>query len=233
FNNVGNTINLLHVLVQCSIKRFIFSSSAAVYGIPEQVPIPETEGLKPINPYGEAKAAVERMLRDLSAASDFRYVALRYFNAAGASSSGEIGEQHTPESHVIPLILKTAKGERDVFTIFGTDYPTEDGTCIRDYIHVEDLAEAHLQSLQYLLDSGNSTIFNCGYGHGYSVLEILEAVKRITSAHVAVKHGTRREGDAPVLVADSSKMIRELSWKPHYDDLDYIIKTAWEWERRR
>jgi len=170
FNNVGNTINLLKVLIQCSIKQFIFSSSAAVYGIHEKTLISESERTKPINSYGETKAVIEKILRDLAATSDFRYVALRYFNAVGACSSGEIGEQHTPESHVIPVILKTAKGERYSFTIFGTDYPTKDGTCIMDYIHVENLVESHLQSLKYLLDNGTSTIFNCGYRHGYSVL---------------------------------------------------------------
>ena len=214
------------------IKKFIFSSTAALYGNPLNTPIAEADHILPINPYGWSKAFVERVLHDLSLAKDLRYVALRYFNAAGADPQARIGEWHDPETHLIPLILKTAKGEREHVAINGTDYSTPDGTCIRDYIHVEDLVNAHILALEYLFDGGNSDAFNCGYGHGYSVREVVNIVRGITGIDFPVIESARREGDPPILVADSMKIKQTLNWKPRYDDLNYIVKTAWEWERK-
>jgi UDP-glucose 4-epimerase len=231
WNNVANTINLMHVLSNHRVNKFIFSSSAAVYGNPLKVPIPETEPIKPINPYGQSKAIIEDILYDMSAMSDFRFVSLRYFNAAGADPLRRIGERHDPESHLIPLILKTAQGKQKYLTIYGSDYPTPDGTCIRDYIHVDDLAEAHLLALNHLLDNGESDIFNCGYGHGYSVQKVVEIARIVTRTDFAVQVKERRPGDSPVLVADSSKLKQILRWEPKYDDVEYIVRTAWEWEK--
>jgi UDP-glucose 4-epimerase len=231
-NNVANTISLLQILTRNQVSKFIFSSSAAVYGSPEKVPITENDKINPINPYGQSKAFIEKVLDDLSAATDFRHVALRYFNAAGADPAGRIGERHNPESHLIPLVLKTAKGERQSIRVYGTDYLTPDGTCIRDYIHIEDLANAHLLALGYLLDGGKSDYFNCGYGHGHSVKEVINTVKEVTGMNFTVQETDRRAGDPPVLVADSSKLKKDLLWRPRYDSLEYIIKTAWEWEVR-
>jgi len=232
-NNVSNTINLLRVLAKHQVNRFIFSSSAAVYGNPKKVPITEAEPIEPINPYGQSKAIIEKILHDTSIVSDFRYVSLRYFNAAGADRLGRIGEQHAPESHLIPLILKAAKTQRGSMTIFGADYPTPDGTCIRDYIHVDDLAEAHILALNHLLDKGRSDVFNCGYGHGYSVRDVIEVVKKVTETDLPVTVAERRAGDAPVLVADITKLKRTLTWVPKYDDIEYIVRTAWDWEKMR
>ena len=232
-NNTVATFNLLKAIIESKIKHFIFSSTAAVYGIPNRIPIKETEPINPINPYGSSKAAVEKMLKEFSKAYDFKYVSLRYFNAAGADESGLIGESHNPETHLIPLILKTAKGERKSIKIFGTDYPTPDGTCIRDYIHVTDLAEAHYLSLQYLLDQAKSNVFNCGYGHGYSVKEVIDTCKKVTGIDFKVEEAERRPGDPPILVADVEKIQKTLNWIPKHDDLEYIIKTAWNWELKR
>ena len=176
---------------------------------------------------------IEDVLHDLSVATQFRSVSLRYFNAAGADPSSRLGECHSPESHLIPLILKTAKGERDYVRIYGTDYPTLDGSCIRDYVHVEDLVTAHLLALEYLLDGGKSEIFNCGYGNGHSVREVIEAVKKVTNIDIPIQESNRRAGDTPLLVADSSKLKQKLKWRPKYDDLNYIIQTAWDWEKTR
>ncbi len=232
-NNAENTIRLLNVIAKNQVNKFIFSSSAAVYGKPEKVPITEDEKINPINPYGQSKVMIETVLRDLSAAMDFRHVSLRYFNAAGADPEGRIGERHNPESHLIPLILKAVKGERQSIKVYGTDYPTPDGTCIRDYIHIEDLADAHLLALNYLIDGGKSDYFNCGYGRGYSVQEVIKTVKKLTGISFEVQMTGRRSGDPPVLVADSSKLKKQLHWKPRYDSLEYIIKTAWEWEKKQ
>ncbi len=232
-NNVGNAINLLQVLIKNRVENFIFSSSAAVYGNPETVPIMEHAPIRPINPYGRAKIIVEEILQDLGVTSQFRSISLRYFNAAGADQSGRLGERHNPESHLIPLILKTAKGERGYVSIYGTDYPTPDGTCIRDYIHVGDLVNAHLLALEYLLAGGKSDVFNCGYGHGYSVREVIEAARKVTDVDIAIQETERRAGDPPLLVADSSKLKQKLNWHPKHDDLSYIIKTAWDWEKTR
>ena len=231
-NNISNTLNLLKVMVENDVQKFIFSSSAAVYGSPEINPIPEEESIKPINPYGWSKAFVERTLEDLSTAKGLTAVSLRYFNAAGADPTGRIGERHNPESHLIPLILKTAKGERESIKVYGTDYPTPDGTCIRDYIHVEDLADAHIRALTHLLEGGKSDVFNCGYGHGYSVREVIDVARKVTGTNFTVQETGRRAGDPPVLVADSSKLKEALHWEPKYDSLEYIIKTAWEWEKK-
>ncbi|WP_457600451.1 UDP-glucose 4-epimerase GalE [Hydrogenivirga sp.] len=230
-NNVVNTINLLEVMEEFGVNKFIFSSSAAVYGIPEIIPVPESAPLKPINPYGETKATVERILRDMdNSGKDFRYVSLRYFNVAGADPEGKIGFAYPEPTHLIIRAVKTAKGEYEKLQIYGTDYPTPDGTCIRDYIHVTDLSQAHIVALEYLLQGGKSEVSNCGYGHGYSVREVVEAVKRVTGVDFPVEEAPRREGDPPELVADSRKIREALGWEPEYDDLDFIIKTAWEWE---
>lgn len=231
-NNVVRTIELLKGMIEGGAGQFIFSSTAAVYGNPETIPIPEEETVKPINPYGNTKAVVERILDDFSAPYGIRFVSLRYFNAAGADEGRGIGERHNPETHLIPLLLKTAKGELPEGKIFGTDYPTPDGTCIRDYIHVNDLAEAHILALHHLDQGGESCRYNCGYGKGYSVREVVEAVKKITGIDFPVREEERRPGDPPILVADSRKIKEDLAWRPKYDDLEYIVKTAWEWEKQ-
>jgi UDP-glucose 4-epimerase len=231
-NNSGNTINLLDAMADAGVRNFIFSSTAAVYGNPEKVSITEDAPIQPINPYGRSKAFIETVLRDVSAAKDFRYVSLRYFNAAGADHKTRIGERHNPETHLIPLVLKTAKGERQSIVINGTDYATPDGTCVRDYIHIVDLADAHILALNYLMDGGTSDVFNCGYGHGYSVREVIQAARSVTGKDFTVVESLRRAGDPPTLVADNSKIKRQLNWQSRYDDLTAIIKTAWEWEKK-
>ena len=232
-NNVINTINLLEVMEEFGVDKFIFSSSAAVYGIPEEIPVPEGAPLNPINPYGETKATVERVLRDINnSGKGFKYVSLRYFNVAGADPEGKIGFAYPNPTHLIIRAVKTAKGEFEKLDIYGTDYPTPDGTCVRDYIHVTDLAQAHIVALEYLLEGRESEVFNCGYGHGYSVKEVVEAVKKVTGIDFKVVEAPRREGDPPMLVADSTKIKKELGWKPKYDDLEFIVKTAWDWEKK-
>jgi UDP-glucose 4-epimerase len=228
-NNVSGTINLLDAMQKNNIDKIIFSSSAAVYGMPDTFPITEEAPLNPINPYGRSKLIVEEILNEISS---IKYISLRYFNAAGADPLGRIGENHNPETHLIPLILKTAKGKREYVRIFGTNYPTSDGTCIRDYIHVEDLAEAHFLSMNHLVSGGKSEIFNCGYGHGYSVREIVDVSKKITGIDFKVEETERRAGDPPLLVAGNNKIKKTFSWQPKYDDLEFIIKTAWEWEKK-
>ncbi len=233
-NNVANTLNLLETMEEFGVKLFVFSSSAAVYGVPDSIPISENAPLAPINPYGETKATVERILRDLAASgSGFRYISLRYFNVAGADPEGKIGFSYPESTHLIIRAVKTAKGEFGELKVFGTDYPTRDGTCIRDYIHVVDLADAHIIALEHLASGGESGIFNCGYGRGYSVFEVVEAVKRITGVDFKVVEAPRRPGDPPELVADSTRIKEELGWRPRYDDLDFIVKTAWMWELNR
>jgi UDP-glucose 4-epimerase len=231
-NNTVNTLNLLEAMKENGVKNFIFSSTAAVYGIPEKIPVNEDAPLNPINPYGSSKADVERILSDLSQTSDFNYVSLRYFNVAGADPEGRLGQVYKEATHLITRALKTAKGVFDKLQIFGTDYPTPDGTCIRDYIHVEDLALAHLVTLDYLLNTGKSRVLNCGYGYGYSVKEVVETVKKITCVNFRTEEISRRPGDPPVLVAASSSLKNELNWRPIHADLEYIIMTAWEWEKR-
>lgn len=232
-NNTVNTIHLLEVMQEANVNKFIYSSTAAVYGIPEKVPVAEEMRSRPINPYGLSKAVVESVIENISHANtDFRYISLRYFNVAGADGKCRIGQAYKESTHLITRALKTAKGEFEKLRIFGTDYPTPDGTCIRDYISVEDLARAHLAALEYLMDGGKSEILNCGYGHGYSVKAVVDAVKKVTGTDFPTEEAGRREGDPPVLVADVSKIKQKLNWTPQLDDLEYIIRTAYEWEKR-
>jgi len=231
-NNIVNTLNLLEVMQKNNIRNLIFSSTASVYGIPGTIPVTEDEPLDPINPYGSSKATVERVLNDLSQASDIRYISLRYFNVAGADPEARIGQAYQEATHLITRALKTAKGELDRLQIFGTDFPTPDGTCIRDYIHVDDLAHAHLLTLDYLLETGMSRVFNCGYGHGYSVKEVVKTAQNVTGRDFTTEDTERRPGDSPVLIADSSRLKGELHWQPLHDNLEFIIKTAWEWEKK-
>ena len=212
------------------IDRFVFSSTCATYGIPERVPVTEDLPQRPINPYGQTKLAIERALADYAAAYGWGYAALRYFNASGASPDGSIGEDHHPETHLIPLVLQTALGQRPYIEVFGTDYPTSDGTCIRDYIHVDDLAEAHLLALERL-QSGQGLRLNLGIGHGYSVREVIRLAEEVTGKTVAVQEGPPRPGDPPVLVASADQARQVLGWQPHYTDLRPIVETAWNWHR--
>jgi UDP-glucose 4-epimerase len=230
-NNVCNTINLLEAMKLAEVRNFIYSSSAAVYGIPVKVPVEETADLKPINPYGTTKEVTERILQDLSAADDFHYIALRYFNVAGADTEGRIGQAYANPTHLITRGLKAAKGEFDKLSIYGTDYPTSDGTCIRDYIHVDDIAQAHVNALDFLMATGKSEVMNCGYGHGYSVKEVVSTVKKVTGIDFTVEETERRPGDPPSLVADSARIRVQTGWAPLHDDLEFIVRTAWEWEK--
>ena len=229
-NNLVNTLNLLECARRQGIGRFVFSSTAATYGVPEKVPITEDAPQQPINPYGAGKLAVERVLADYAAAYGWGYAALRYFNAAGASSDGAIGEDHDPETHLIPLAIQAALGIRPHLDVFGTDYPTPDGTCVRDYIHVEDLAEAHLLALERL-EPGKGLRYNLGTGRGYSVREVIQTVEAVTGKRVPVREVPRRGGDPPVLVASADKIRRELGWQPRFTELRPIIETAWSWHR--
>jgi UDP-glucose 4-epimerase len=231
-NNTINTINLLEVMIRGNIKNLIFSSTAAVYGIPETIPVKENEPMNPINPYGSSKMMTEVILKDIAKSDNFSYISLRYFNVAGADRDAKIGQAYKESTHLITRALKAAKGELERLDIFGTDYPTPDGTCIRDYIHVDDLADAHIYALEYLLENKKSDVFNCGYGKGYSVKEVIDTAKKVTGIDFPVKEADRREGDPPILVADCSKIKDILNWRPQYDDLEYIIKTAWHWEER-
>jgi len=229
-NNLVNTLNLMECLRRHKVARFVFSSTAATYGMPEKMPITEDTPQKPINPYGASKLAVEHALVDYAHAYQWGFAALRYFNASGAHASGEIGEDHSPETHLIPLIIQAAMGKRPHIEIFGTDYPTPDGTCVRDYIHVDDLAEAHLLALEKL-QPGQAMHYNLGIGRGYSVREVITAVEAVTGKKVPVKEGPRRAGDPPELVASSDKIQKELGWKPRYTDIKAIVETAWNWHR--
>lgn len=229
-NNVSNTLTLLDVLLESGIDLFIFSSTAAVYGIPQKIPVTENEALSPISPYGESKRMIESILKDMSTAYNFKYVSLRYFNVAGADREGRIGQAYKESTHLITRALKTAKGKFNKLYIYGTNYPTPDGTCIRDYIHVDDLANAHLSALKYLLDGGMSNVFNCGYGHGYSVKEVINMAKKVTGIDLPIEETERRLGDPPILIADVKKIKKILNWTAKYDDLEYIIRTAWNWE---
>jgi len=231
-NNTANALNLLDVVIAAGIRNFVFSSTAAVYGIPSVIPVSEEAPFNPINPYGASKAMVEKILEDLSEAKDFHYISLRYFNVAGSEPTGKIGQAYKEATHLITRALKTAKGEFDKLLIFGTDYPTKDGTCIRDYIHVDDLAEAHVLALSYLMEDSQRRQFNCGYGHGYSVREVVETAKKTIGVNFNTEEVERRPGDPPILVADSSNLRKKLGWKPKFDDLEYIIKTAWDWEKK-
>lgn len=231
-NNVTNTLNLLDAMVAHKVQRFIFSSTAAVYGDPVQVPIPESHPKQPINPYGRSKWMVEQVLQDYDRAYGLKAVCLRYFNAAGADPDGELGERHEPETHLIPLILRAASGRAPDIKVFGRDYDTPDGTCIRDYVHVADLCDAHLLALERLLQGGDSAVYNLGNGSGFSVAEVIDATKRITQRAITVIDAPRREGDPPRLVADAARARAELGWRPRLADLDTLIAHAWRWELR-
>jgi UDP-glucose 4-epimerase len=231
-NNFCNALNLINACLKHHVDNFIFSSTAAVYGIPAANPVTEKAALSPINPYGASKAMVEQALRDVGGVSHLRYVALRYFNVAGADALCRIGQKYKDATHLITLSLKTALGLRPQLRIFGTDYDTPDGTCIRDYIHVDDLIDAHVLALDHLASGGGSKVYNCGYGHGYSVKEVVRAVKDVTGVDFPAGEAARRDGDPPALVADSALIRKDLGWKPSRDDLVYIIKTAWEWEKK-
>jgi len=228
-NNTVNTLNLLDAAIDHGVRRVVFSSTCATYGMPQRVPIDESHPQAPVNPYGESKLFVERILYWYGQAYDLGYVALRYFNASGADPDGEIGEVHDPETHLIPLVIAAARGERASIGVFGNDYPTPDGTAVRDYIHVADLADAHLRALDYLVKGGVSTAINLGTGRGHSVREVIETVARVTGRTVPHVNEPRRPGDPPELVADPSRARDVLGWVPRYPDLDTIVRHAWEW----
>ncbi len=232
-NNVTNTLNLLNAMVTHDVRRFIFSSTAAVYGEPQYVPIDETHPRQPINPYGKTKWMVEQILQDYDRAYGLKSIALRYFNAAGADPEGELGERHEPETHLIPLVLQAASGRRPHISVFGRDYDTPDGTCIRDYIHVTDLAEAHWLALQRLLAGADSAAYNLGNGNGFSVQEVIDAAQKVTLRKIAVNDSPRREGDPARLVANSQAARNALNWQPARHDLDTIIQDAWRFESGR
>ncbi|WP_298616522.1 UDP-glucose 4-epimerase GalE [uncultured Thermosynechococcus sp.] len=232
-NNVCGALTLLQAMVAAGIPYFVFSSTAAVYGLPPEVPIQETCPCAPINPYGCSKWMVEQIVGDLGRAYGLKSVIFRYFNAAGADPYSRLGEDHHPETHLIPLVLQAAMGRRPHIVIYGTDYPTPDGTCIRDYIHVVDLAQAHVLGLKYLLGGGNSAIFNLGNGQGFSVRQIIETAQRVTGCPIPVVEGDRRAGDPAILIANSDRARAILGWKPRYPDIEQIIQHAWQWHQYR
>lgn len=230
-NNVYGTLMLLEQMKRAGVSSIVFSSTAATYGEPERVPIDEYDRTLPTNAYGETKLAMERMIRWFDTAHNIRSVSLRYFNAAGAHESGQIGEDHRPESHLIPLVLQVALGQRDAIAVFGDDYATADGTCIRDYVHVSDLADAHLLALQRLRSGGESAVYNLGSGNGYSVKEVIDVAREVTGHPIPVKHEARRAGDPAVLVASSRRAREELGWQPKREQLQSIIASAWQWHK--
>ncbi|MEM9451376.1 MAG: UDP-glucose 4-epimerase GalE [Cyanobacteria bacterium P01_E01_bin.6] len=232
-NNVNGTLTLLDAMVAASVKRIVFSSTCATYGEPQAIPMDETHPQHPISPYGTTKWMVEKILADFDHAHDLKSVCFRYFNAAGADPDGKTGEDHNPETHLIPLVLQTALGTRESISIFGTDYPTPDGTCVRDYIHVSDLADAHVLGLDYLLKGGDSNIFNLGNGNGFSVREVIETARQVTEKEIKAVECDRRPGDPPSLVGSSEKAKRVLGWNPTYVDLSDIVSHAWQWHQRR
>lgn len=229
-NNLHCSLQLLDRCRRAGVGRFVFSSTAAVYGAPERVPVTEAADLLPVNPYGNTKLAFERALADYAAAYPFGFCALRYFNASGAAADGTIGEDHTPETHLIPLVFRAATGRLPHITVFGTDYPTADGTCVRDYVHVDDLAAAHVLALG-AIRPGSALAYNVGVGRGYSVREVIRTVEEVTGLTVPVTEAPRRAGDPPVLVADAGKLRAELGWAPRYDTLRAILESAWRWHR--
>jgi len=234
-NNTANTTNVIRSCIKHNVNKFIFSSTAATYGEPsaEFIPVKETTPTNPINPYGSSKLMSETVLKDTSFAfDDFKYIALRYFNVAGASVDGKIGQSTKGATHLIKVAAETACGKRDKMYVFGDDYDTEDGTCIRDYIHVEDLALAHLKALDYLNDGNDSDIFNCGYGHGFSVLEVLETMRKVSGVDFTAEIKERRAGDPSILISDNTKIKEVMGWEPKYDDLELICKTALDWEKK-
>jgi len=231
-NNVANTLNLLEAMREANVRYFIFSSTCATYGVPQEIPIIEDHPQRPVNPYGRSKLMIENILEDYDKAYGIRHVNLRYFNAAGADPEGKIGERHSPETHLIPLAVYAALGINNDIRIFGTDYPTKDGTCIRDYIHVTDLSDAHIKALEYVKDKDMSNSFNLGNGIGHSVREIIDAVKRISGNDIRVIESERREGDPPVLISNYKKAVDILDWRPHYADIDTIVDTAYRWHSK-
>ena len=230
-NNLADTICLLSEMVEAEIKKIVFSSSCAVYGEPEEIPITENHPQNPVNPYGRTKYMVEQVLDDFKYAYGVEFVSLRYFNAAGADPEGELGEDHNPETHLIPLTIQAAAGKREEIRIYGNDYPTRDGTCIRDYIHVEDLAESHLSALKRLLSGKGGGTYNLGNGQGYSVREVIDITRRITGKPIKDRAVDRRDGDPAVLVGSSDKAAHELDWNPRFPDLESIVETAWHWHQ--
>ncbi|WP_066426474.1 UDP-glucose 4-epimerase GalE [Anabaena sp. 4-3] len=232
-NNVVGTLVLLEAMLAASIKNFVFSSTCATYGVPNVVPIPENHPQNPINPYGATKLMVERILSDFDGAYGLKSVRFRYFNAAGAHPDGLLGEDHNPETHLIPLVLLTALGKRKSISIFGTDYPTPDGTCIRDYIHVSDLADAHVLGLEYLLKGGDSEVFNLGNGQGFSVREVIAAAEQVTGLTIPTQECDRRPGDPPSLIGSGEKARKILGWQPQYPNIQDIVAHAWQWHLNR
>jgi len=231
--NVGGTVALLRAMRTAGVQSIVFSSTAAVYGDPQRLPIDEAHPTQPVNPYGSSKLAIERMLGECSAAYGLRAASLRYFNAAGADPEARLGERHDPETHLIPLVLQAAAGRRPGISVYGTDYPTRDGTCVRDYIHVSDLCVAHLRALEWLAGGRRYDCFNLGNGDGASVLEVIEAARRVTGRPIEVAYAARRAGDPPALVADAAKARRVLGWQPAHADIDSIVRDAWGFEQRR
>lgn len=231
-NNVTNTLHLLDAMCAAGVNRFIFSSTAATFGEPEYTPIDERHPQQPINPYGRSKLMIEQVLEDYDRAYGLKSVCLRYFNAAGADPDGELGERHEPETHLIPLVLQAASGRRSHMSVFGRDYDTPDGTCIRDYIHINDLCEAHWLALQSLMQGVGSQRYNLGNGQGFSVQAVIEAAQRVTGQTIAVHYAARREGDPARLVADATLARQQLGWTPQFDDLDTMVRHAWAWEQR-
>jgi len=232
-NNCVGTLTLLEAMIAHKIDKFVFSSTCATYGYPQQQLLTEDHPQNPINPYGTSKLMVEQMLTDFDLAYNFKSVRFRYFNAAGANPESLLGEDHSPETHLIPLILFAALGKRDSISIYGTDYPTPDGTCIRDYIHVADLADAHVLGLEYLLKGGKTEVFNLGNGNGFSVKEVIETARQVTNKNIKVLECDRRPGDPPILVGSSEKAQKILGWKPQYADLKQILTDAWHWHQKR
>ena len=231
-NNVINTINLLDCMKDLKINKFIFSSSAAVYGEPEHLPVTELHPFNPVNPYGDTKAEVEKILKSYEESCGLKYVSLRYFNACGAHHDGTIGEMHDPETHLIPLVLQVANGRKKHISVFGDDYPTPDGTCVRDYVHVMDIVEAHILAMENLMNTNKSQVFNIGNNKGFSVNQIIQMAKEITKVDIPFKIQGRRKGDPAELIADNKKIINLLNWNPKYSDLETIVKSAWNWEKK-
>ena len=232
-NNVSGTLTLLEAMVAANVKKIVFCSTCSIYGTPKQVPMTEDHPQAPINPYASSKWMVERMLADFDRAYDVRSIIFRFFNASGANPEGLLGEDHNPETHLIPLVLLTALGKRSSISIWGTDYPTPDGTCLRDYIHVSDLANAHILAIEYLLQGGNSEVFNLGNGSGFSVRQVIETARQVTGRDIKVIECDRRLGDPSILVGSSDKAQKILGWDPQYPDISKIISDAWQWHQRR
>jgi len=232
-NNVVNTINLLDAMVEHNVTNFIFSSTCATFGEPEYIPVDENHPQKPLSPYGKTKLIVEEILADYEVAYGLKHIILRYFNAAGADPDCEIGEDHTPETHLIPLVLDAAMGKRDNISIFGTDYDTKDGTCVRDYIHINDLAKAHMLGLEWMLKNKKSNNFNLGNGEGFSVKQIIDVAKKVTGNNISVNYAERRGGDPATVVGSYDKVEKVLGWKPEFKNIERIIETAWSWHLKR